>query len=138
MLNINANLPYYSSATSLTQSIAHHLLFFLLSRPAFFLSLLSPSANHLLALISCTTFTPCLNAITGAQAIVKIHGTVLSILFARAISIAAAENGDGKRRDGVGWNGSMGEAPTGEVRFPGEPLAGKRAGVMSGELKHRR
>lgn len=42
-------------------------------------------------------------AITGAEANVKIQGTVESILFARAISIAAAENGDGNRSEGAGW-----------------------------------
>ena len=73
--------------------------------PAFFLSLRSPSASHLLALTSWMTFTHCLNAITGLEAMVKIHGTVLSILFARAISIAAAEKGDGKRSEGAAWKG---------------------------------
>ena len=58
--------------------------------------------------------------------------------MARAISIAAAENGEGKRRDGAGWKGSIGELSTGEVRFPGLPFAGSKAGVISGELKQRR
>ena len=69
---------------------------------------------------------------------VKIQGTMLSILFARAISIAAALKGEGKRREGVGWKGSRGELPAGEVRLPGEPFPGSRAGVMRGEEKQRR
>ena len=75
----------------------------------------------------------------GELAIVRIHGTVLSILFARAISIAAAEKGDGKRREGTGWKGSMGEPLLeGLVPLPGLPFAGSRAGVMRGEEKQRR
>ena len=69
---------------------------------------------------------------------VKIHGTVLSILLARAISIAAAENGDGKSSEGAGWKGSTGELPVGDVPLPGPPLAGRSAGVRNGELKQRR
>lgn len=75
---------------------------------------------------------------TGELATVRTHGTVLSILFARAISIAAAEKGEGNSNDGAGWNGSTGELPAGDVPFPGLPLAGRRAGVISGELKQRR
>lgn len=61
---------------------------------------------------------------------VNIQGTVLSILFARAISIAAAENGDGNKSEGAGWKGSAGEARL----LPGW----RRAGVINGELKQRR
>lgn len=68
----------------------------------FFRSRLSPSASHLLAFTIWMTFMYCFITMTGAAATVKIHGTVLSILFALAISIAAAEKGDGKRRDGMG------------------------------------
>ena len=41
------------------------MIYFSLSNPAFFLSFLSPSANHLLASTNCTTLTYCLNAMTG-------------------------------------------------------------------------
>lgn len=83
--------------------------------------------------------THCLKAITGALTAAKIQGTVLSILFALAISIAAAEKGAGKNKDGVGWKGSTGEPlSAGEVRLPGEPLFGSNAGVMIGLLKQRR
>jgi len=75
----------------------------------------------------------CFNTMMGADASVKIHGTVLSILFARAISIAAALNGLGNNRDGVGWYGV-----TGVVPFVSRPAEGKSAGVMSGEEKQRR
>ena len=76
---------------------------------------------------------------TGALARVKIQGTVLSILLARAISIAAAEKGFGKKIDGVGLNGSRGVPPfIGEVRLPGEPFGGRSAGVIRGEEKQRR
>ena len=58
---------------------------------------------------------------------------MLSILFARAISIAAALNGLGKRSDGAGWCGV-----TGVVPLVDKPAEGRRAGVMSGEEKQRR
>lgn len=65
---------------------------------------------------------------TGALMTVSTQGTVESILLARAISIAAAEKGLGKRRDGVGSRGEVGEVPSGAMS----------AGVIFGEEKQRR
>lgn len=76
------------------------------------------------------TFTHCLKPMTGALMIVRIQGTVLSILFARAISIAAAEKGEGKRREGSAGRGIVGVVLSG--------VLGRSAGVISGELKQRR
>ena len=55
---------------------------FLLGSPIFLLCSISPSASHLLALTSCTTLMICLPAMTGNDTAARIHGTVLSILFA--------------------------------------------------------
>lgn len=79
-----------------------HCVFASLATRAAFLSRRSPSANHLLAFTSCNTLMYCFIAMTGELATVRTHGTMLSILFARAISIAAALNGLGKSRDGAG------------------------------------
>lgn len=70
---------------------------------------------------------------TGLDARVKTHGTMLSILFARAISIAAALKGLGKRSEGVGMCGV-----TGEVASVDRPAEGRSAGVIRGEEKQRR
>lgn len=67
----------------------------------------------------------CLKSITGALTPVMIHGTVLSILFARAISMAAALNGFGNMSDGVGCKGAVGVVSKGHLS----------AGVINGELK---
>ena len=89
---------------------------------------ISPLVHGIIrALISIYCFT----TITGALASVRIHGTMLSILFARAISIAAAEKGEGKRSEGCGVAGEVGEV----VRWPS---AGRSAGVIRGEEKQRR
>lgn len=80
--------------------------------------------------------THCLNTITGALIKVSAHGTVLSILFALAISIAAALNGFGKSRDGLGEAGEPGYRLVGWVELESEE--GRSAGVMMGELKQRR
>jgi hypothetical protein len=108
-------------------------IYLCLSKPAFFLSFLSPSANHLLASTSCTIFTHCLNAMTGKLIMQITHGTVLSILLARAISIAAAEKGEAKKAEALGAAGEPGRRVRGSP-----PLTGKRAGVMVGEEKQRR
>jgi len=67
---------------------------------------------------------------TGELAIVRTQGTVLSILLALAISIAAALKGLVKNIEGAGLKGSAGEASVG----PGC----RSAGVMMGLLKQRR
>lgn len=68
----------------------------------------------------------------GAETIIKIHGTVESILFARAISMAAAEKGLAKNMDGFGTAGEPGWMEEGPLRSE------KRVGESSGELKERR
>jgi hypothetical protein len=79
--------------------------------------------------------TICLKAMTGKLIAQRIHGTVLSILFARAYSIAAAEKGDAKKVDGLGTAGEPGRRERGS---PATPFAGRRLGVMMGEEKQRR
>jgi hypothetical protein len=71
---------------------------------------------------------------TGALPRVKIQGTVLSILFARAISIAPALNGLGNSNDGAGECGVTGVVPF----CPARPPAGSSAGVIKGDEKQRR
>jgi hypothetical protein len=72
---------------------------------------------------------------TGKLIAQRIQGTVLSILFARAYSIAAAEKGDAKKVDGLGTAGEPGRRERGS---PATPFAGRRLGVMVGEEKQRR
>jgi hypothetical protein len=110
-------------------------IYLFLSKPACFLIFLSPSANHLLASTSWTRLTNCLKAMTGKLIAQRIHGTVLSILLARAYSIAAAEKGDAKKVDGLGTAGEPGRRESGS---PVTPFAGSRLGVMVGEEKQRR
>src|ERR1700760_1372922 len=62
----------------------------------------SPSASHLLALTSWMTLMTCLPSMTGPETIARIQGTVLSILFARASSMAPADQGLVKSRLGFG------------------------------------
>jgi hypothetical protein len=81
------------------------------------------------------TLTTCLKAMTGKLIAQRIQGTVLSILFARAYSIAAAEKGDAKKVDGLGTAGEPGRRERGS---PATPFAGRRLGVMMGEEKQRR
>lgn len=50
----------------------------------------------------------CFMAMTGADARVRIHGTVESILLARAISIAPADQGLVKNIEGFGAAGEPG------------------------------
>jgi hypothetical protein len=118
---------------ALQMTADHPKIYFSLSNPAFFLSFLSPSANHLLASTNCTTLTYCLNAMTGKLMMQRAQGTVLSILLARAISIAAAEKGEAKKAEGLGTAGEPGRRVSGSP-----PLTGRRAGVMVGEEKQRR
>jgi hypothetical protein len=118
---------------ALQMTTYHPKIYFSLSNPAFFLSFLSPSANHLLASTSCTTLTYCLKAMTGKLITQRTQGTVLSILLARAISIAAAEKGEAKKAEGLGTAGEPGMRVSGSP-----PLTGRRAGVMVGEEKQRR
>jgi hypothetical protein len=49
---------------------------------AFLLACMSPSASHLLAFTNCTTLMICLPNMTGKDVPARIHGTVLSSLFA--------------------------------------------------------
>lgn len=63
---------------------------FLFGSPSAFLAALSPSASHLLAFTSCNTLRNCLAAMTGNETPAMTHGQKLSILFARASSIAHA------------------------------------------------
>jgi hypothetical protein len=79
--------------------------------------------------------TNCLNNMTGALTKQRIHGTVLSILLARAYSIAAAEKGEAKNVDGLGTAGEPGRRESGS---PAAPFAGRRLGVTMGEEKQRR
>lgn len=62
----------------------------------------------------------------------KIQGIVESILFARAISIAAAEKGLAKNADGLGMAGEPGTTEDGVLRSE------KSVGERRGELKERR
>jgi hypothetical protein len=64
---------------------------------------------------------------TGAEITMQIHGTVESILLARAISIAPAENGDAKNMLGLGAAGVPG------VRLDGFAGSAKSVGLRSGE-----
>ena len=50
----------------------------------------------------------CLPAMIGNETAARIHGTVLSILFARASSIAPADQGDVKIIEGFGSAGVTG------------------------------
>lgn len=61
----------------------------------------------------------------------RIHGTVESILFARAASIAPAENGDGKNKLGFGAAGVPGVSVEGLA-------SAKSVGLKRGEEKERR
>jgi hypothetical protein len=63
---------------------------------------MSPSANHRLALTSCTILMNCLRAMTGAEIPVITHGQKLSSLLARASSSAPALQGLAKRVEGMG------------------------------------
>jgi len=62
----------------------------------------------------------------------QIHGTVESILLARAISMAAAEKGLAKNMEGLGAAGEPGWMEDGLLRSE------NRVGERSGELKERR
>ncbi len=68
----------------------------------------------------------------GAEVSMKIQGTVESILLARAISMAAAEKGLAKNREGLGAAGDPGWSEEGLLRSE------KRVGERRGELKERR
>jgi hypothetical protein len=68
----------------------------------------------------------------GELPTVRTHGATESILFALAISIAAAENGLAQRSDGSGVIGEPGMSERGCVELP---LAVINAGVMIGEEK---
>ena len=94
--------------------------------------MLSPSASHLLALTNCTTFNICFAAITGHETAASIHGTVESILFARANSMAHALPGAANSVE-AGWDGLPGWEEE-----PGELSIGRREGESMGEEKERR
>lgn len=108
--------------------------------PAFFLAARSPSPSHLLALTSWIMFMICFPSMTGALMPAKIHGTVLSILFALAISRAPADQGFANNRDGFGCAGEPGWAA--EIMFPElgpVPSSGmSREGESVGDEKDRR
>ena len=127
-MSLSAAKKRYSGKTS--------RLYLFLSKPACFLIFLSPSANHLLASTSWMTLTICLKAMTGKLIAQRIQGTVLSILLARAYSIAAAEKGEAKNAEGLGTAGEPGTRVSGSPMLP--PFAGRRLGVMVGEEKQRR
>ena len=77
----------------------------------------------------------------GALSPARIHGTVLSILFARAASRAPALQGLRKRVLGMGWAGEPGwvdEAMVEESGLLEFGLMARREGVRSGEEKERR
>lgn len=72
----------------------------------------------------------CFPAMTGKEMEARIHGTVESILFARAISIAPADHGLVKSTEGFGAAG-----------LPGWRVEGagcKREGERIGEENERR
>jgi hypothetical protein len=74
----------------------------------------------------------CLIAMMGAEAKAQIQGTVESILLARAISIAPADQGLLNIMDGFGAAGEPGTMEDGTLWSP------RRVGERSGELKERR
>jgi hypothetical protein len=74
----------------------------------------------------------CLIAMIGAEVKAQIQGTVESILFARAISMAPADQGLLNIRDGFGAAGEPGTMEDGVLWSP------RRVGERSGELKERR
>jgi hypothetical protein len=75
-------------------------------------------------------FKYCLRIITGAETTARTQGTVLSILFARAISIAAALHGLGRMLDGT-----LGEPGWTEA---GSPLGANKEGERYGDEKESR
>lgn len=106
-----------------------------LGSPAAFLRSLSPSANHLHALTNCTTFKNCLKANPNRLMAARIHGTVESILFARASSNAPALQGFAKRKDAEGVAGLPG---TSELAVSPSLETCSREGDSMGEEKERR
>lgn len=117
----------------------------------FIRSAASPSASHLLAFISCTILMTCLANMIGNEMAARIHGTVLSSLFAlrrfisglrggktvkgqayRAISIAPADHGFLKRIDGLGAAGDP------DCDVDGEFKGCRRLGESRGDEKERR
>ena len=119
-----AQLIHSPSGAVLLDLAGRYWVFFnsFLGSPAAFLAALSPSASHLLAFTICTTLIYCFAAIIGALTAMQIQGTVESILFARAISIAPAENGEAKRMLGLGAAGVPGareEGLSGSTRSVG-------------------
>jgi hypothetical protein len=93
----------------------------------------SPSANQRLAFTIWITLMICFPTMTGALMPTRIHGTVESILFARAISNAPALQGLTKM---LGWAGEPGWAEV-PVLLP-EASVMRREGERSGEEKERR
>jgi hypothetical protein len=96
---------------------------------------MSPSANHLDALTSCTTFTNCLNAQSGVETPVMTHGRKLSILFARASSSAPALYGLGNKLLSFGSAGLPGWADCGAAA---DDAGWRSEGERVGEEKERR
>ena len=74
----------------------------------------------------------CFASMMGALMIMQIHGTVESILFARAASIAPAENGDAKNMLGLGAAGVPG------LSDEGLEESAKSVGLRYGEEKDSR
>lgn len=109
--------------------------------PAFLLAATSPSPNHLLALTSWITLIICLPAMGRKLIPARIHGTVLSILFALAISSAPADHGFVKSILGLGCAGEPGWAGDAalieEDGFKGSEGT-TREGERYGEEKERR
>lgn len=109
-----------------------HIYLFFFGNPCSFLADLSPSASHLLAFTSCSTLRNCFAAITGNDTPAITHGQKLSILFARANSIAHALPGAANRVD-EGKDGLPGSAED-----PGDFSVGRREGESVGEEKESR
>jgi hypothetical protein len=82
----NLSAPIYSSLHSVPNvssfETTYHTAQCFFASLAARLALTSPSASHLLAFINCTTLIICLPNMTGNETAARIHGTVLSILFA--------------------------------------------------------
>ena len=112
--------------------MAFHDYDFFFGNPCFLLVALSPSASHLLALTSCKTLRNCLAAMTGLETPAMTHGQKLSILFARASSIAHALPGAAKNVEGE--NAGL----PGCVEAPADFSVGRSDGESVGEEKESR
>jgi len=80
---------------SIIPTVSLYCAFFALplrGRPSRLRSVRSPSASHLLALMSWITLIHCLPSIIGAEMMARIQGTVESILFALDAQLANSHN----------------------------------------------